>query len=150
MYKKAIIAAAFCSLVLGVAAIAAGPPTPGSWYRAGLVSFGSGVHFTDITTSITALAGGGQSATATSGLSLVNQVTTVASANDSITLPAPVAPYGRNRFIGNSASTNALKIYVVTPGTINGLATATGYTLAAGKATRCIDVSATDVLCAGP
>lgn len=148
-YYFSVLVASIGLGVAGAYALGAGPPTPGTWFRAGPVSFGSGFHLTDITNTITALAGGAQSATATN-LTIVDDVTTVASSNDSITLPAPLAPYGRQIFISNSAASNALKLFVVTPGTVNGIATATGYSLAAGKAAHCISVSSTNWQCAGP
>lgn len=130
-------------------AFANGPPYPGTWFRSGSVTFGEYLHFTDITNTITALAGGAQSATATT-LTAVNEVTVVASSNDSITLGTPVAPFGRIRIITNSAASNALKIFGVTPVTINGISTATGYVLSAGKSALCISVSATNYACVGP
>jgi hypothetical protein len=146
---KVIIAALVGSFAVAFAAFADGPPFPATWYRAGSVTFGKFIHLTDIKNTITALAGGAQSATATT-LQAVNEVTVVASSNDSITLPTPVSPFGINFFITNSAASNALKIFGVTPVTINGIGTATGYSLAAGKAAHCISVSATNYACVGP
>lgn len=136
---------------LGIVGIAeaVGPPAPGTWYRAGAVSLGAGLHFTDISSALTALVGGAQSASATT-TSEVNYYNTVGSANDSATLAAPVAPYGRTRFIVNAAASNAMKIFAVSPATINGIATATGYSLAAGKSALCIELSATQWGCVGP
>lgn len=154
MNKKLVLLLSFLfALSVGIAFAASGPPVPGSWYREGPVTLGSALYFTDITAGITAFAGGGQQSTATT-LTEVNQVTTVASANDSLTMSCAAA--GRTRFITNAASANALKIYALSPGKINGVATGTGYTLAAGKSALCVaevltsTASACDWGCIGP
>ncbi len=149
MRNKILITVAALSVAIGVSAIAGGPPAPGTWYRSGSITLGQGLHFTDILAAQTALAGGAQATTATT-LSQVTEYTTVTSNNDSVTLPAPVAPYGRTRFISNSAASNAIKIFVITPGTVNGITTATGYSLAAGKTALCIELTATNWGCVGP
>ena len=144
----------FAALVISVVALADnGPPVPGTWYRSGPVTFGAGFYLTHISAALTAFAGGGQQTTATT-VTEVNQFTTVASANDSVTLSC-TAP-GQTRLIANSAASNALKIYALTPGKVNGIATATGYSLAAGKGALCFAVATTatanacDWGCVGP
>lgn len=148
--RKIILGVLFGLSVTAGVAFAVGAPAPGTWYRQGSVTLGAGLHFTDIANALTALAGGAQAATATSTLAEVSEFTTVASGNDSATLPTPVSPYGRTRFIFNSASTNAMKIFAVTPTTVNGITTATGYALAAGKGALCVELSATNWGCVGP
>jgi hypothetical protein len=156
LMKKYIVLGVCASLaVLSAIALAAGgPPVPGTWYRSGPVSLGAGLYFTHITAALTAKAGGGQQTTESPTVTEVNQFTTVASANDSLTLSCNAA--GQTRFITNAAASNAMKIFALTPGKINGIATATGYSLAAGKSALCIaDVAtsttnACDWGCVGP
>lgn len=129
-------------------------PVAGTWYRAGPVTFGAGVYLVHITTGLTAKAGGGQQTSESPTLTEVDEVTTVASGNDSVTMACKAA--GQTRFITNAAASNSLKLYAISPGTINGIATATGYTLAVGKATSCVatalttTASACNWLCVGP
>ncbi len=129
-------------------------PPPDTWYRAGSVSLGKGLYFLNITTGLTAHAGGSQQTTETPALTEVNEVTTSASSNDSLTLSCKAA--GQTRFLENAASSNAVKAYALTPGTINGIATATGYSIAAGKAALCLATATTTTanacnwLCVGP
>ena len=42
---KIILATLFATMAVGVA-VAAGPPSPGTWYRAGSVTLGAGLYFT--------------------------------------------------------------------------------------------------------
>lgn len=154
--KRIIFAVAtlFC-LTTAYAATTANPfPPPGTWYRAGPVSLGAGLYFLHITTALTAKAGGTQQAAESPAVTEVNEFTTVASANDSLTLGCNAA--GQSRFIENAAASNAMKIFAVTPGTVNGIATATGYSLAAGKSALCVATAATTTakacnwMCVGP
>lgn len=129
-------------------------PPPGTWYRPGGVSLGSGLYFLHITTGLTATAGGAQGTTQTPTVTEVNEFTTVTSSGDSLTLTCDAA--GKTRFIENAAATNAMKIFSVTPGTINGISTGTGYSLAAGKAALCVATAKTTTAnvcnwaCVGP
>jgi hypothetical protein len=131
-----------------------GSPVPGTWFRSGPVTLGAGLYLTHISTALTALAGGAQASTESPTVTEVNQFSTVASGNDSLTLGCDAA--GKTRVIGNSAASNAMKIFAITPGTVNGIATATGYSLAAGKAALCVAVVKTSTanacnwICAGP
>lgn len=141
--------------IVGVAFAAAGPPVPNSWYRAGNVSLGQLLYFTNISSSLTAVAGGAQGASALpAGQAEVTRIGTVASSNDSTTLSCTAD--GQTQFIQNAAASNATKVFAISPGKINGIATNTGYSLAAGKAALCLAVATTatanacDWLCVGP
>jgi hypothetical protein len=79
--------------------------------------------------NITAHAGGGQ-ASATQLTAMENNVTTVATAADSVKLPASVA--GMCITVVNSG-TNALQLFGSGSDTINGVASGTGVSLPAGK-----------------
>lgn len=80
---------------------------------------------------ITAHAGGGQaSAVALTGA--VNRVDTVATAADSVALPAPTT-VGQQIVVINNAAVNSMQVFGSGTDTINGVATATGVAQAAGK-----------------
>lgn len=81
------------------------------------------------TTGITAFAGGGQT-NATQLTTVINRIITVATAADSVKLPVAVA--GMIVVVIN-ASSNACQVFGTSPATINGVATGTGVSLAAGK-----------------
>ena len=83
--------------------------------------------FTD---TITAHSGGGQ-ASATLFTTLINRVTTVAVAADSVKLPAPTK-VGQIVIAINSGA-NSMQVFGSGTDTINGVATATGVAQAAGK-----------------
>jgi len=81
-------------------------------------------------TGITAFSGGGQgSATALTGI--VNSVDTVATAADSVKLPAPTYA-GQMVYVVNSTA-NSMQVFGSGTDTINAVATATGVAQAAGK-----------------
>lgn len=61
-----------------------------------------------------------------------HNVTVVGTASDGVALPYPHV--GDFHFVKNSAVANAMKVYAVTPGTIDSTATATGVTQLAGDA----------------
>ena len=108
---------------------------------AGLVDMGlitDGWGFT-YTAAITATAGGGR-ANAVPLVNMVNQVTTVATAADSVALPPAYG--GQTIVVVNAAATNAAQVFaaVGTSDTINGVAAATGVSLAAGKAATYVSV----------
>ena len=138
----------------GAASVANPFPPPATWYRASSVSLGAGLYFLHISTGLTAHAGGSQQTTETPALTEVNEVVTSASSNDSITMSCKAA--GQTRFVENAAASNAIKIYALTPGTVNGIATATGYAVAAGKSAFCIATALTTTAnacnwaCVGP
>lgn len=82
-------------------------------------------------TAITAKAGGGQSsATPLKSDIFAHEVTTVASAADSVSLP-PAVP-GAMHFVKNSAA-NAMQVYGAGTDTIDSVATATGISQGAGE-----------------
>ena len=85
--------------------------------------------FESATDNITAHAGGGQ-ANATPLTALMNRVTTVATAADSVALP--VSASGLTITVTN-ASSAAMQVFGQSPDTINAVATGTGISLAAGK-----------------
>jgi hypothetical protein len=80
--------------------------------------------------SLTAHAGGGQgSALALSAL--VNRITTVATAANSVKLPVP-AKIGQIAVLINSAASNSMQVFGAGTDTINGITSATGVAQAAG------------------
>nr|MDA8260587.1 hypothetical protein [Betaproteobacteria bacterium] len=82
-------------------------------------------------TALTAHAGGGQAnALVLRSDCAFHDVTTVATAADSVVLPYPHA--GDIHFVKNSAAANAMQVYAVTPGTIDSTATGTGVQQLAG------------------
>ncbi len=84
-----------------------------------------------VVTGLTALPGGGQSG-ATLLTGELNRVDTVATAADSVALPAP-AFVGQQVTVVNNAASNAMQVFGSGTDTINGVATATGVSQAAGK-----------------
>lgn len=86
--------------------------------------------YANVATAITAHAGGGQ-ASATLLSALVNSVDTVATAADSVKLPVPTK-VGQVCIISNTTA-NATQVFGSGTDTINGVATATGVSLPAGK-----------------
>lgn len=80
---------------------------------------------------LTAHAGGGQGS-ALALTATVNEVTTVASAADSVALPAPTY-VGQIVIVTNAAASNSMQVFGAGTDTINGVATATGVAQAAGK-----------------
>lgn len=89
----------------------------------------SGVHTATATDAITAHAGGGQ-ASATALTSTINRVSTVATAADSVKLPASAA--GLYVMLVNGAATNSMQVFGSGTDTINDVATGTGVAQAAG------------------
>lgn len=83
------------------------------------------------TDAIAAAAGGGQT-NATPLTSGVSRITTVATAADSVKLPASVA--GMFVLVVNGHATNSMQVFGAGTDTINDIATATGVAQAAGKA----------------
>lgn len=91
-------------------------------------------------TGITATASGGQT-NAFALTTRVNNVTTVASANDSIRLPA--SPLGKVVWVMNNGS-NSMQVYGAGTNTINGIATATGLPQPAGSLVAYVGITTTD------
>jgi hypothetical protein len=107
-------------------------PVAGSWFGEGLGVGFSGSLFTESATdNITAHAGGGQSS-ATQLTTQTNRVTVVASAGDSVKLPAS-AP-GLELILINAAS-NPMQVYGLGTDTIDGVATGTGVSQMRGSMT---------------
>ncbi|WP_024873150.1 hypothetical protein [Tolumonas lignilytica] len=97
--------------------------TNGLWYSNGIGTGYSGqLPTTSYTNGITARAGGGQSS-AIQLTTNINRVTTVATAGDSVKLPAS-AP-GLQIIVVNSGA-NSMQVFGAGTDTINGVATATG------------------------
>ncbi len=95
-----------------------------------------------IETGITANAGGTQAAAlALSATKSVHEVTTVGSAADSVALPAATGS-GNVHWVKNSAATNSLQLFGAGTDTIDGVATATGVAVAAGKSRMLVDSAA--------
>lgn len=100
--------------------------------------------YTSIATGLTAHAGGTQGA-ALALTAMVNEVTTVGTAADSVALPVPVP--GQTMVVSNSAAANSMQIFAVSPATINGVATGTGVALAAAKSAYCIAITTAKWIC---
>lgn len=102
---------------------------------AGVAGLAMGV----IETGLTAHAGGGQgSALALTASKSVSVVTTVGSAADSVSLPLATGS-GITRVVANAAAANSMQLFGAGTDTINGVATATGIAIAAGKSALCTD-----------
>jgi hypothetical protein len=92
-----------------------------------------------IETGITAAAGGTQAgALALSVTKSIHNVGTVGSANDSVKLPAATGS-GVVHWVKNSAAANSLQLFGAATETIDGVASATGVAVAAGKSRICLD-----------
>ncbi len=90
--------------------------------------------------NLTAHAGGGQ-ANALALSAAMNRVTTVATAADSVALPASVA--GMEVYVRNDGA-NAMQVFGTGTDTVNGVAAATGVSLAAAASAtyRCVTTGA--------
>jgi len=80
---------------------------------------------------LTARAGGGQSANPLDGNFTGHRFTTVASANDSATLPA--ATYGAFKILANAAASNSMNVFPGKGDAINTLGANNAFALGAGK-----------------
>jgi len=106
------------------------------------LSAGTSFALAGIETSLTAHVGGGQgSALALSATKMIHNVTTVGSANDSVILPAATGS-GKIHLIKNSAAANSLQLYAASTETIDGVTSATGVAIAAGKSRLVVDGAA--------
>ena len=91
--------------------------------------------------TITAAAGGTQAgALALSSTKTVHNITTVASAADSTKLPLATGS-GAIHWVKNSAAANSTQLFGSGTDTIDGVATATGVAIAAGKSRICVDIA---------
>jgi hypothetical protein len=108
--------------------------TSGQWYTEGLATGASGSLATaSFTGGITAFAGGGQSS-AVLLTSMVNRITTVGTAADSVKLPATVASVSIGPItVINAAAANALAVFPSTGDAINALSANASFSVAAGK-----------------
>ena len=104
----------------------------GQWESEGLASGfgGPGLATQSAQDGLTAKAGGGQGGGPTINR-MINRVTTVATAADSITLP--VSARGLTITIVNAAAANSMNVFPNTGDAINALAANAAYALAAGK-----------------
>jgi hypothetical protein len=95
-----------------------------------------------VETGLTAHAGGTQAAAlALSTSKSAHEITTVGTAADSVKLPAATGS-GAIHWVKNSAAANSLQLFGSGTDTIDGVATGTGVTIAAGKGRVCIDIAA--------
>jgi hypothetical protein len=95
-----------------------------------------------IETGITAAAGGTQAgALALSPTKSFHEVTVVATAANSVKLPLATGS-GNIHYVKNSAAVNSLQVYGSGTDTIDGVATATGVAVAAGKTRQFTDTAA--------
>jgi hypothetical protein len=81
--------------------------------------------------SLRALAGGGQSQIPLDGSSSFHRVTTVASNNDSVTLPASQS--GIIYIVANATGTNSLNVFPAKSEQINALGANAAFAVAAGR-----------------
>jgi hypothetical protein len=86
-----------------------------------------------VASGLTARAGGGQTSALQLSLSQAS-IATVATAGDSVKLPAAIA--GSNFDLVNDAAANSMQVFGRGTDTINNVATATGVAQAAGVAAR--------------
>lgn len=122
-------------------ALGGGPVTPTTVTASGDVSVGALFKLAGIEDGLTAAAGGTQAAAlALSATKSVHRVSTVATAADSVKLPAATA--GQVHFVMNSAAANSMQVFGSGTDTINDVATATGVAQAAGKGALYVCVSA--------
>lgn len=108
-----------------------GNGTPGPVTASTLVATGAVVALDNIETGITAHAGGGQ-ASAYQLSKVVSLISTVATAANSVKLPAPTT-VGQLQVVINGAASNSMQVFGFGTDTINGVATGTGVAQAAGK-----------------
>lgn len=103
---------------------------PGAWsVDAGFGSSGQLQTMLSLN-GITAHAGGGQGS-ATPLPAMINRVTTVASAADSVVLPA--SQPGLQIMVVNAAATNSMNVFPAGTDSINALSASTAFAVAAGK-----------------
>lgn len=104
--------------------------SPGAWTAATGVGASGNYQTLSSVDSLTAHAGGGQ-ASATALTAMQNRVTTVATAADSVKLPASAA--GMQIVVVNAAAANSMNVFPATGDAINALAVNTAFAVAAGK-----------------
>jgi hypothetical protein len=99
----------------------------------------SGYRYYTTTDSLTAHAGGGQGS-ATALPSMFNRVTTVATAADSVVLPASVA--GMCITVTNAAAANSMNVFPASGDAINALGANAAFAMAAGKTAEFVCITA--------
>lgn len=105
--------------------------TAGAWYTEGLATgFASGFQTMSTINGLTAHAGGGQGS-ALPLTAMINRVTTVGTAADSVILPASVA--GMQITVINAAAANSMNVFPATGDAINALSANTAFAVAANK-----------------
>jgi hypothetical protein len=105
--------------------------TPGQWYSNGIgTGFSGQLPTVSFLNAITAFSGGGQGS-ATLLQDVLNRVTIVGAANDSVKLP--VSAGGLQITVSNAHATNSLNVFPNTGDAINALAVNTAFAVAAGK-----------------
>jgi hypothetical protein len=108
----------------------------------GATTLSAALNLAGIETSLTAHAGGTQAAAlALDTTKAVSVVTTVGTAADSVKLAAATGS-GRTKVVSNQAAANSMQLYAASTETINGVASATGVAVAAGKSALCVDYAA--------
>lgn len=120
----------FASLAVAGVANITGAATVAGTFTAGADLVVGGIERHSTADALTAYAGGGQ----TNALQLtkgINRISTVATAADSVKLPASTA--GMVVFVINGAASNSMQVFGAGTDTINDVATATGVAQAAGK-----------------
>jgi hypothetical protein len=116
--------------------------TAGAWYSNGTAEgYANGLLTMSYSDGIVARAGGGQ-AGAVPLTAMINRVTTVATAADSVSLPTAVP--GLTVTVINAAAANAMQVFAAlgSSDTIDGVAGATGYAQAAGKTVEYLSTAA--------
>lgn len=103
---------------------------PGTWTRQYTIDLTTGIISYSTQNALTAKAGGGQGGGPTIQSSIV-RVTTVATAADSITLPASTA--GMQMTVINAAAANSMNVFPATGDAINAGAANAAIAVAAGK-----------------
>ena len=112
------------SVVLYICAVA------GAWQTEGLATGFSGSFQTQSAKDgLTALAGGAQAGTALT--TMINRITTVVTAADSVQLPVSAA--GISLVVVNAAAANSMNVFPQTGDAINALAANAAFAIAAGK-----------------
>lgn len=104
-------------------------------------TFSSHIHYSRVSNTLTAFATGGQ-ASATQLTPGVNRVTTVATAADSVKLPAAAA--GLLVMVGNAAELNAMVLFPLSGDAINNLTANVGLLIPAGRSVWCHAVDDTN------
>ena len=102
----------------------------GKWYSNGIgTGFAGGFPTVSFTDAMTALAGGAQAGTAIT--TVINRVTTVVTAGDSVQLP--VSSPGLQLTVINAAAANSLNVFGQTGDTIDAIAANSPRAVAANK-----------------